>query len=181
MSDPTEPFDEMGADMTADDGAGAIQEHGDIVTGAVARTREELAARRQAGEIPEVPKGELERHFAGVVEAVDAALVEVGPIGTEGLHESARLETWRARRGVRDRVLGLVLLPFVRLFGATIRRQVGPFSQRTAEILGEVVDRQNRMQRFLARAHLDRIRSLEYRIAELEREVGRLRDAGPER
>ena len=167
--------------MTADAGPGATQDDGDIVTGAVARTREDLAARRRAGEIPEVPPGELERHFDGVVEAVDAALIEVGPIGTTGLHESARLENWRARRGIRDRALGLILLPFVRLFGATIRRQVGPFSQRTAEILGEVVDRQNRMQRFLGRAHLDRIRSLEYRIAELEREVGRLRSSGSDR
>ena len=167
--------------MTAEDGAGATQEHGDIVTGAVARTREELAARRRAGEIPAIPQGELQRHFEGVVEAVDGAIIEVGPIGVDGLRESAALETWRARAGIRERALGLILLPFVRLFGATVRRQVGPFSQRTADILGEVVDRQNRMQRFLGRAHLDRIRGLEYRIAELEREVEQLRGAGSDR
>lgn len=149
--------------------------NGDMVTDAVAQVREELDARRRAGELPSLPKGELTRHFEGVVEAVDAALVEVAPISVGGLPDAAVLETWRARGGIRNRTLGLLLVPFARLFGAVVRRQVGPFSQRTSEILTEVVERQNRMQRFLSRAHLDRIRSLEYRVAELEREVRELR------
>ena len=152
--------------------------NGDMVTDAVAQVREELDARRRAGELPSLPEGELARHFEGVVEAVDAALVEVAPIGVDGLPNAAVLETWRARGGIRNRTLGLLLVPFARLFGAVIRRQVGPFSQRTSEILIEVVERQNRMQRFLSRAHLDRIRGLEYRVAELEREVRQLRDGG---
>ncbi len=150
----------------------------DLVTGAVAQVRRELEARRQAGELPKLPEGELQRHFDGVVEAVDGALVERPPIGVGGLRDAAVLETWRARGGIRNRVLGLVLVPFARLFGAVVRRQVGPFSERTAEVVVELVDRQERMQRFLTRAHLDRIRSLEYRVAELEREVRQLRDGG---
>lgn len=152
--------------------------NGDMVTDAVAQVREELDARRRAGELPALPEGELARHFEGVVEAVDGALVELAPISAGGLHDAAVLETWRARGGLKNRTLGLLLVPFARLFGAVVRRQVGPFSHRTSEILTEVVERQNRMQRFLARAHLDRIRSLEYRIAELEREVRQLRDGG---
>lgn len=151
---------------------------GDMVTGAVDQVRRELEARRASGELPRLPEGELERHFEGVVEAVDGAIVERPPIGADGLRDAAVLETWRARGGIRNRVLGLVLVPFARLFGAVIRRQVGPFAQRTADIVVELTDRQNRMQRFLARAHLDRIRSLEYRVAELEREVRRLREGG---
>lgn len=151
------------------------QPSGDLVTGAVAQVREELDARRRSGELPQLPPGELERHFEGVVEAVEGAVVEVAPVGVAGLQDAAVLETWRARGGIRNRLLGLVLVPFARLLGAVVRRQVGPFAQRTADILVEVVDRQNRMQKFLARAHLDRVRGLEYRVAELEREVDRLR------
>lgn len=162
----------------ADEATTGEQPDADLVTGAVAQVRRELEARRQAGELPRLPEGELERHFDGVVEAVDGALVERPPIGVDGLRDTAALETWRARCGIRNRVLGLVLVPFARLFGAVVRRQVGPFAQRTAEIVVEVVDRQERMQRFLARAHLDRIRSLEYRVAELEREVRQRRGGG---
>ena len=152
---------------TADDG--------DLVAGAVDQVRRELAARRGAGELPRLPAGELERHFDGVVEAVEGAVVEVAPVGVDGLRDAAVLETWRARGGIRNRLLAIALAPFSRLIGAVVRRQVGPFAQRAAEILVEVADRQQRMQRFLARAHLDRIRGLEYRVAELEQELERLR------
>jgi hypothetical protein len=166
------------ADEATTDAQPGDRVDGDMVTGTVAQVRRELEARRRSGELPRLPAGELERHFDGVVEAVDGALVERAPIGVDGLQDTARLETWRARGGLRNRVLGLVLVPFARLFGAIVRRQVGPFAQRTAEVVVELVDRQERMQRFLARAHLDRIRGLEYRVAELEREVRALRDGG---
>lgn len=143
----------------------------------VAEVRNELAERRRTGEIPHIPEGELSRHFDGVVEAVDGAVVEMAPIGTAGLAEAALLETWRPARGIRSRVLALVLAPLSRILGAVVRRQVSGFSERTTEILNEVVDRQNRMQRFLARAHLDRVRGLEYRVAELERELRATRHA----
>lgn len=152
-----------------------------MVAGVVDDVRRDLAERRQRGELPDLPPDELNRHFDGVIEAVDGAVVERGPIGSAGLAEAAVLETWRPGNGVRSRLIGLILWPLSRVFGALIRRQVGPFSQRTAEIVNELVDRQNRMQRFLARAHLDRLRGAEYRIAQLERELDALRprdDAG---
>jgi hypothetical protein len=178
----------MGADMNVEDTVDADAPGeppagdmtGDMVDRAVEQVRSELAERRRTGEIPHLPDGELERHFDGVVEAVDGALVETSPIGSAGLMEAAALETWRPG-SLRSRLLGVVLYPLSRLLGALIRRQVGGFSRRTAEILHEVVDRQNRMQRFLARAHLDRIRTLEYRVAELERELEALRGVDRDR
>lgn len=175
------PHDGPGDDGPADDGnedassGVAPPEGGDMVAGVVDEVRRDLAERRRTGELPDLPPGELNRHFDGVVEAVDGAVVERGPIGSAGLAEAAVLESWRPGSGLRSRVIGLVLWPLSRVFGALIRRQVGPFSQRTAEIVNEMVDRQNRMQRFLARAHLDRLRGVEYRVAELERELDALR------
>lgn len=148
---------------------------GDMVAEVVDQVRGELAERRRTGDLPDLPPGELERHFDGVVEAVDGAVVERAPIGSAGLTEAAHLETWRSASGLRGRVLGLILWPLARVLGALVRRQVGPFSHRTAEIVTELVDRQNRMQRFLARAHLDRLRGVEYRVAALERELDALR------
>ena len=78
----------------------------------------------------------------------------------------------------RDRAL--LLSPLTRVVGVVVRRQVGEFSTRTAAVVEQLVDRQNRVQFFLSRTHLDRQRRLEYRVAELEREVERLRAALPE-
>jgi hypothetical protein len=64
--------------------------------------------------------------------------------------------------------------------GLFVRRQVGDFSTRAAAAIEQLADRQQRMSAFLARAHLDRIRTLEYRVAQLEREVTRLRDGAPD-
>lgn len=148
---------------------------GDLVDQVVGQVRDELAARRQRGELPDLPPGELGRQFDGVIEAVDGAVIDESPVGSAGLFETATLETWRAGPGLRNKVLGIVLWPLSRLLGAVVRRQVAPFTQRSADILAAVVDRQNRMQRFLARAHLDRLRGVEYRIAALEQELEALR------
>ena len=67
-----------------------------------------------------------------------------------------------------------------RLVGAIVRRQVAPFSQRTAAVVTALADRQNHALSFLGRVHLDRVRTLEYRVAELEREVEQLRTHAPE-
>lgn len=172
--DMTPPAD-GGSDPATDDPATGGSATSDMVADTVEDVRRELAERRRTGSLPELPPEELQRHFGGVVEAVDGAIVERGPVGSAGLTEAAALETWRPGTGLRSRGIGLVLWPLSRLFGALIRRQVGPFSHRTAEIVTELVDRQNRMQRFLARAHLDRLRGVEYRVAELERELDALR------
>lgn len=148
---------------------------GDLVENVVGEVRDELAERRRRGELPDLPQGELGRQFDGVIEAVDGAVIDESPVGTAGLHETASLRTWRAGPGIRNKVLGLLLWPLSRLFGALVRRQVAPFTQRAADIVIAVVERQNRMQRFLARAHLDRLRGVEYRIAALEQELEALR------
>ncbi len=161
------------------DAATTAARTGDIVHDVIADVRDELAERRRTGDLPDLPVGELDRQFDGVVEAVDGALVELDPIGSAGLVEAAALETWRpATGGAESRILALVLWPLSRLLGALVRNQVGGFSRRIAEVVNEVVDRQNRMQRFLARAHLDRVRGLEYRVAALERELEASRRSG---
>jgi hypothetical protein len=148
----------------------------DPVAAVVEEVRDDLAERRRTGELPDLPADELDRHFSGVVEAVDGALAGQPPVSSAGLTEAAALTTWRPGGGLRNRAVGVLLRPLSRLVGAVVRRQVGAFTVRAADVVTELVDRQNRMQRFLARAHLDRLRSAEYRIARLEREVESLRD-----
>ena len=171
----TEPEnDGKGAPMAAED-VSPEGPSGDLVENIVGQVRDELAERRRTGDLPDLPPGELGRQFDGVIEAVDGAVIDETPVGSAGLFETATLETWRSGGGIRNRVIGLVLWPLSRLLGALVRRQVAPFTIRAADILSEVVDRQNRMQRFLARAHLDRLRGVEYRIAALEQELEELR------
>jgi hypothetical protein len=94
------------------------------------------------------------------------------------------LETWRpADRlgGPAGRIVGMLLSPVTRIVGLFVRRQVGEFSARTATVVEELAARQNRILFFLSRTHLDRQRRLEYRVAELEREVEQLRAAEQQR
>lgn len=149
----------------------------DVVDSVVRRVRADLAARRARGELPELPAGELGRQFDAVVEATDTGLVEEHPVHTEGLADAGRLPSWRpvpTGNPVRQ-VLALVLRFPARILGLFVRRQVGEFAFRTTIVVEELAIRQNRIQNFLARAHLDRIRGLEYRVAQLEEELVRLR------
>ena len=43
----------------------------------------------------------------------------------------------------------------------------------------QLVERQEAMSKFLAGAHLDRIRTLEYRVAQLEEELDSMRSGRP--
>lgn len=150
----------------------------DAIDAALAEVRAELGTRRARGELPQLPADELNRQFDAVVEAVDAGIVEAPPLATGDLNGPAVLETWRAmgsRPGPLARIVGLALSPITRVIGVIVRRQVGPFSQRTAVVVEELVARQNKLQIFLSRAFLDRQRRLEYRVAQLEREVDALR------
>ena len=121
----------------------------------------------------------MTRHFDGVVEAVDAGLVEHPPLDPGDLTGPAVLETWRpfAGAGLVARVLAKLLSPITRISGVLVRRQVAEFSTRTAAVVEELAIRQNRTSMFLSRAFLDRQRRLEYRVAELEREVLELRSS----
>ncbi len=151
----------------------------DPVDAALAEVREDLERRRATGELPHLPPDELTRHFDGVVEAVDAGLVEHPPLDPGDLTGPAVLETWRpfAGAGPLARVLAKLLSPITRISGVLVRRQVAEFSTRTAAVVEELAIRQNRTSLFLSRAFLDRQRRLEYRVAELEREVLELRSS----
>jgi hypothetical protein len=156
------------------------QPDGDVVAAVVERVRADLAARRARGELPSLPDGELGRQFDAVVEATETGLVEELPVHTEGLADAGRLPSWRPApvgNPVR-RVLALLLRFPAKVLGLFVRRQVEEFAFRTTVIVEELAIRQNRIQRFLARAHLDRIRTLEYRVARLEEELVRLRAEG---
>ena len=144
----------------------------ETMTAVVEQIRRDLAQKRAKGSVPHLPAGELDRQFSAVVEAVDAGLVEEPALDTVGLPASAVLQTWRpAGRGVRGKLAAPFVYLFSRLVGAIIRRQLEEFTRRTAELVEQLAHRQNRVAHFLARAHLDRIRSLEYRVAELERRI----------
>ena len=154
----------------------------DPVTSVVDRVRADLLRRRARGELPELPPEELTSHFDGVVEAVDAGLVEQPPLEVDELRSAMALPAWRpVPTGGPLKRFAVLLIQFPsRVVGLIVRRQVGPFAERSAEISAQIADRQTRTSRFLVRAHLDRIRSLEYRVALLEDEVRRLRDGEPD-
>jgi hypothetical protein len=166
-----ESDDQMREDSTTEPSA-------DEVADIVGEVRRDLAARRERGELPELPEDELDRQFSAVVEAVEAGVLERPPVETGDLTGPAVLETWRpmgGRRGPIAALVGLLLSPLTRIAGLLVRRQVGEFSTRTAHAVEQLADRQNGMQLFLSRSFLDRQRRLEFRVAELEREVERLR------
>ncbi len=145
---------------------------GDSVTAVVEQVRQDLAAKRANGSIPHLPEGELDRQFSAVVEAVDAGLVEEPLLDPAGLRSLAALETWRPGRvGVKGRLTAPFINLFSRAVGAIVRRQSEAFARRTADLIEQLAHRQNRVAQFLTRAHLDRIRGLEYRVAELERRI----------
>lgn len=151
----------------------------DAVTGVVEKVRRDLAAKRANGDLPHLPEGELDRQFSAVVEAVDAGLVEEPPLDTSRLAGLAALETWQPPRGgLKARLTRPLTHVVSRVVGAIVRRQLEAFASHTNELLGQLALRQNRVAKFLARAHLDRIRSLEYRVAELERRIEELQGRG---
>ena len=151
----------------------------DAVEDALAEVRRDLAARRERGELPHLPADELDRQFSAVVESVEAGIVEQPPLIPGDLHGPAVLESWRpmAGKGPAGRAVALLLSPVTRVIGLFVRRQVGEFSTRTAAAVEELAARQNKILFFLSRTHLDRTRRLEFRVAELEREVEQLRAA----
>ncbi|QXC62822.1 hypothetical protein KSP35_08605 [Aquihabitans sp. G128] len=163
-----------------DDATGAaptpVPPTGDSVAATVQQVRDDLAARRAAGAVPHLPVGELDRQFSAVIEAVDAGIVEEPPLALGVLPGTAHLETWRPTTGgLKGLLVGRLLHVWSRLVGAVVRRQVEPFAQRSTEAIGALMHRQNKIQTFLTRAHLDHLRSLEYRVAELERELDEVR------
>jgi hypothetical protein len=151
----------------------------DAVDAAVAEVRRDLAERRARGDLPHLPADELDRQFSAVVEAVEAGIVEQPPLIPGDLHGPAVLESWRpmAGRGAMGKVVAALLSPVTRIVGVFVRRQVGEFSTRTAAAVEELAARQNKILFFLSRTHLDRTRRLEYRVAELERELEQLRSS----
>lgn len=150
----------------------------ETVQAALDEVRRELDERRSRGELPHLAPDELDRQFSAVVESVEAGIVEFPPLDPGDLTGPAVLETWRpmgTRGGALALIVGMLLSPITRVVGVFVRRQVAPFTQRTAVVVEDLAARQNRMSLFLSRTFLDRQRRLEYRVAELEREVVSLR------
>lgn len=148
----------------------------DAVDRILDQVRHDLAVKRASGEIPELPVHELERQFTAIVEAVDAGLVEEPPLDPGSLRAKSTLETWRpAGRGLKRRLVGPVGHAASRVVGAVVRRQVQPFAERATTVIEQLVHRENRTTHFLTRVHLERVRGLEWRIAELEREIEQIR------
>lgn len=161
---------------SAGDGSTTSGPTGDVVDAMVDKVRHDLADRRAAGVVPNLPAGELDRQFSAVIEAVDAGLVEEPPLDPGTLSGLAVLETWQPPAGgLKARLTRPLVHLWSRLVGALVRRQVEGFSRKVTELIEHLIHRQNRMLAFLTRTHLDRLRGLEYRVAELEREVEVLR------
>ena len=149
----------------------------DPVADAIDEVRADLAARRAAGEIPELPPGELERQFSAVVEAADGLLrgraaprrQRPGAPRRDGDMGTAADRAPRTDR--RSTAAGSGRAPSAPSCDARSRRG------RTARPTSSSRSSPGRTacSAFLGRVHLDRVRSLEYRVAELEREVERLR------
>ena len=102
----------------------------DPVTAAIDEVRADLAARRAAGEIPELPPGELERQFSAVVEAADGLFVDEPPLDASGLAPVADdgdvgAAADRAPRADR-RSIAMAVVPGRRHHRAAPGRAVGP-------------------------------------------------------
>lgn len=161
-----------------DPAAGAVEQDpaADLVEQALAEVREDLAARRASGELPRLPRQAVSSQFAGVVEASSAQVARPSHVDVPGLGAAALLPNWRPPRGNPVKwLVGTLLRPLYALAGPFVRRQVRDFADRTFQAVRELDDRQQSMAEFMAGAHLDRIRTLEHRVAELEEELDRLR------
>lgn len=143
---------------------------------ALERARHDLAERRNRGELPAFPAGELRSHFEGVVESVEAGLVSEPPIDIAALVRATEMS--EAIPTDSDLPGGSVLHRIVakvnRRSTVAVLEQVSQFAQVTTRAIDELADRQRRLQEFLLGAHLDRVRSLERRVAQLELELERL-------
>jgi hypothetical protein len=153
----------------------------DIVVQAIARVRSRLDDMRRSGQLPEFPPGELERQFLGVVESVESQLASQGPVDLDRLWQTALLSPDRIEFSSSlpgGRAIHRAVSIAGRRMTTGIHNQVGDFTRASANAIEELAGRQRQMQEFLLRVHLDRLRALEYRVAELELEVSRLRGEG---
>jgi hypothetical protein len=151
----------------------------DEVARAVAEVTADLAARRARGDLPRLPKDEMVSHFTGVVESVNARILEEPPVDLAGLRRAGELPTWTpTRTDPLGRFLAVLLKPFLAVTGWLVRKQSVEFNRRTVTAVTQLSERTEAAAEFLVEAHLDRLRTLEYRVAELEEELDRLRQ-GP--
>ena len=151
---------------------------GDEVEEAVERVRVRLAEMRQSGLLPGLPKGEVDRQFQGVVETVEAGLlaeppVDAGPLYEAGNFSVARISSESSVPGgsVVHRAIGKATRRAV----SGVLQQVGEYAKLSTKAIEELAGRQRRMQDLMVGAHLDRLRALEYRVAQLELELSRAR------
>ena len=158
---------------------GTTHPDSDVIADAVARVRADLQARRERGELPEFPPDEMRRHFDAVVEAYEGALLALPPIDFDKVR-SGKVMTGRI--SPESRVPGGSTLhrTVAKIVGRQIHglaQQMRIFGDELVSRMEDLADRQDRMRRFLLVAHLDRVRQLEYRVAQLELELARERAA----
>ena len=85
---------------------------------ALDEVKAELAARRAAGEIPEVRAGELERQFSAVIETVEGTFVDQPEIDIAGLHPLADMATFVPGRG--QGLVARVLAPLLAFWSRAV-------------------------------------------------------------
>ena len=142
---------------------------GDVVAEEIEKVRARLAAMRDRGEIPDFPEDELARQFHGVVESVEAGLLAEAPVDVEAVRQHAQFPPSTAT-GARARVVGAVL----RRLGAQVLGPLNAYAAADVTALEALVDRQQRLGELVLHVQLERIRQLEFRVAQLELELDRL-------
>ena len=147
---------------------------GDMVAEEIEKVRARLAAMRSRGEIPDFPADELARQFHGVVESVEAGLLAAAPVDVEAVRRHAQFPP-PPPGGARARLAGAVL----RRVGGRLLRPLNAYAAADVAVLEALVDRQQRLGELVLHVQLERIRQLEFRVAQLELELERSNGGGP--
>ncbi len=155
----------------------AAEEMNDAVAAAVSRVESQLEDLRSKGKLPRLPKGELDRQFQGVVESVEAQLLTARVDAHDVVASSDYLTG-----GIPDSEVGgsgarRIVVRFLSSWTKFILPRLGRFATATAVAIDQLADRQDHIQNLVVNNQLDRIRSLEYRCAQLELELDRLQPA----
>lgn len=142
---------------------------GDVVAEEIEKVRARLAAMRDRGEIPDFPADELARQFHGVVEGVEAGLLAEAPVDVEAVRQHAQFPPSTAA-GARTRLVRALL----RRLGSEVLGPLNAYAAADVTALEALVDRQQRLGELVLHVQLERIRQLEFRVAQLELELERL-------
>lgn len=144
--------------------------------------RRDIAERQAAGDLPRLPPEELQQQFDAIVEVTSADLETDDPELLDTVSALSALPSWSPKATSPLRwLIYAVTAPLRRIISRLVRNQLSPFTTQTAALLRELSGRQQKQGRFLRDAHLDRLRSLEARVADLELDSTTAKKTGPER